>query len=99
MRYLIAHRWGKGVPTLLENKATRRGISVTSKATGMISSVKRKAVSQGHINLGVNLCDNGSSRAHKKVMQENIMIKYGEAIISSPLKIGGAQWPITAFIW
>jgi hypothetical protein len=31
--YLIAHRWKKGVPTLIANKTTHRGITIKSKAT------------------------------------------------------------------
>jgi hypothetical protein len=86
--YLIAHRWKKGVPTLLANNTTHRRITMTSKETGMISAVKRKAVSQGHKTLGFHLCGDGTSRAHKKVMKEKA-IKYGEAIMSSYLKRGG----------
>jgi hypothetical protein len=85
--YLIAHRWKKDVPTLLANKTTHRGIVMKSKATGTISAVKRKAVSQGHITLGFHLCGDGTSRAHKKVMKEKA-IKYGEAIKSSSLQRG-----------
>jgi hypothetical protein len=40
-----------------------------SKATGTISAVKRKAVSQGHITEGSHLCGNGTSRDHKKVVK------------------------------
>jgi hypothetical protein len=58
-----------------------------SKATGTISSVKRKAVSQGHITLGFHLCGDRTSRTHKKVLQEKA-IKYGETIISSSLERG-----------
>jgi hypothetical protein len=58
-----------------------------SEATGTISAVKIKAVSQGHITLGFHLCGDGTSRAHKKVMKEKA-IKYGEAIKSSSLKRG-----------
>jgi hypothetical protein len=85
--YLIAHRWKKGVPTLIANKTTHRGISMKSKATGTISAVKSKHVSQGHRTLGFHLCGEGTSRAHKKVMQEKA-IKYGEAIKSSSLQRG-----------
>jgi hypothetical protein len=85
--FLIAHRWKKGVPTLLANKYTHRGITIQSKAKGTIPAVKRKAVSRGHITLGSNLCGDGTSWAHKKVMKENA-IKYGEAIMSSSLKSG-----------
>jgi hypothetical protein len=46
--YLIAHLWKKGEPTLLAKETTHRGITIKSKATGIISAVKRKAVSQGH---------------------------------------------------
>jgi hypothetical protein len=60
---------------------------MTSKATGTISTVKRKTVSKGHRTLGFHLCGDGSSRTHKKVMQKKA-IKYGEAIMSIPLKIG-----------
>jgi hypothetical protein len=79
--YLIVHQWKKGVPTLLANNTTHRGIVIKSKATGTgtISAVKRKALSQGHITLGFNLCGDGTSRAHKKVIQEKA-IKYGEAM-------------------
>jgi hypothetical protein len=85
--YLIAHRWKKGVPTFLANKYTHGGITMKSKATGTISAVKRKAVSQGHRTLGFHLCGDGTSRAHKKIMKEKA-IKYDEAIMSSSLKRG-----------
>jgi hypothetical protein len=85
--YMIAHRWKKGVPTLLANKSTHRGITMKSKETGTISAVKRKAVSQGHRTLGFHLCGDGTSRAHKKIMKEKA-IKYGEAIMTSSLKRG-----------
>jgi hypothetical protein len=85
--YLIAHRWKKGVPSLLANKSRHRRISMKSKATGMISAVKRKAVSQGHRTLGFHLCGDRTSCVHKKVMKEKA-IKYREAIMSSSLKRG-----------
>jgi hypothetical protein len=56
----------------------------TTSTRSTISAFKRKVVSQGHITLGFHLCGDGTSRAHKKVMQENA-IKYGEAIKSSSL--------------
>jgi hypothetical protein len=93
--YLIAHRWKKRVPTLLANKTTHRGIVMKSKATGTISAVKRKAVSQGHRTLGCHLCGDRTSRAHKKVMKENDT-KHGEAIKSSSLQRGNVQWLTTA---
>jgi hypothetical protein len=58
-----------------------------SKSTGTISAAKRKAVSQWHRTLGFHLCGDGTSCAHKKVMQEKA-IKYGEAIKSSSLQRG-----------
>jgi hypothetical protein len=64
---------------LLEKETTHRGITIKSKATGMISAVKRKAVSQGHGTLGFHFCGDGTSRAHKKIMKK--AIKYGEAIV------------------
>jgi hypothetical protein len=36
-----------------------------SKATGTISAVNRKAVSQGHTTLVFHLCGDGTSRAQK----------------------------------
>jgi hypothetical protein len=77
----------EGIPTLLANKTTHRGIIMKSKATGTIPAVKRKVVSQGHITLGFHLYGDGTSRAHKKVMKEKA-IRYGEAITSSSLKRG-----------
>jgi hypothetical protein len=94
--YLIAHRWKKGVPTLIANKTTHRGISMKSKATGTISAVKSKHVSQGHRTLGFHLCGEGTSRAHKKVMQEKA-IKYGEAIKSSSLKMGECEMAYNSY--
>jgi hypothetical protein len=85
--FLIAHRWKKGVPTLLANKSTHREITMQSKTTGTISEFKRKAVSQGHRTLGFHLCGDGTSRAHKKVMKEKA-IKYGDSIMSISLKRG-----------
>jgi hypothetical protein len=96
--YMIAHQWKKGVPTFLANKTTHRGITMKSKATGAISAVKRKDVSQGHRTLWFHLCGDRTSCAHKKVMHENA-IKYGEAIMSSSLKRGNAQWITTAATW
>jgi hypothetical protein len=58
-----------------------------SRATGTISSVKRKTVSQGHRTLGFHLCGDRTSRAHKNAMQEKA-IKYGEAIKSISLQRG-----------
>jgi hypothetical protein len=58
-----------------------------SKATVSVSAFKRKAVSQGHRTLGFHLCGDGTSRAHKKVMQEKA-IKNGEVIKSSSLQRG-----------
>jgi hypothetical protein len=85
--YLIAHRWKKGVPRLLAKRANRRGINITSNATGQSSGIKRKAVNQGHRTLGFHLTVDGTSTAHKNIM----MIKskgYSEAIISGSLQRG-----------
>jgi hypothetical protein len=67
--YLIAHRWKKGVPRLLAKLANRRGINITSNATGHTSGIKRKAVNQGHRTLGFHLTGDGTSTAHKKIMK------------------------------
>jgi hypothetical protein len=85
--YLIAHRWKRVIPNLLENKDTHRGIIMMPKETGKISAVKIKSVSQGHRTLWFHLCGDRSSRANKKAMQEKA-IEYGEAIVSSSLKRG-----------
>jgi hypothetical protein len=94
--YLIPHRCKKCVPTLLANKTTHIGITMKSKATGTISAVKKKAVSQGNITLGFHLCDDGTSHAHKKVMKEKA-IKYGESIKISSLKRGECTMAYNSF--
>jgi hypothetical protein len=53
--YLIAHRWKKGVPRLLAKRVNHQGINITSNATGQSSGINRKAVNQGHCNLGFHL--------------------------------------------
>jgi hypothetical protein len=78
--YLIAHRWNKCVPRLLANKTTHRGIIMKSKATGTISAVKIKALSQGNRTLRFHLCGDGTSRAYKKVKSSSL--KRGECAIA-----------------
>jgi hypothetical protein len=51
--YLICHRWENGKARLLQAKETHRGITVTFRATGRTSGVKRKAVEEGHRTLGL----------------------------------------------
>jgi hypothetical protein len=46
--YLIGHRWNKGVPTLIKIEPQHRSISVTSRASGHVSGMKRKATTEGH---------------------------------------------------
>jgi hypothetical protein len=82
--YLIAHRWKKGVPRLLAKRSNHRGINITSNATGQTSGSKRKAVNQGHRNLGFHLTGDVTSTAHKKIMKTKAK-GYSEEIISISL--------------
>jgi hypothetical protein len=53
--YLIYHRWKNGKSRLLKVKETHRGITITSRAIGRTSGVKRKAVEEGHRTLGFHM--------------------------------------------
>jgi hypothetical protein len=68
MWYLIAQRWKNGLPTLLRKREYHRRIKITSNATGHTSGIKRKAATHGHITLGFHLTGDGTSSAHKKIM-------------------------------
>jgi hypothetical protein len=62
-------------------------MNITSNATGQSSGIKRKSVNQGHRTLGFHLTGDGTSSAHKKIM--NIKAKgYSEAITSGSLQRG-----------
>jgi hypothetical protein len=67
--YLIVHRWKNGLPSLLRNGESRRGMEITSSATGHTSGIKRKAATQGLGTLGFHLAGDGTSSAHKKIMK------------------------------
>jgi hypothetical protein len=41
--YLIGHRWIKGVPALIQIEQQHRSISMTSRSSGQVSGIKRKA--------------------------------------------------------
>jgi hypothetical protein len=49
-------------------KETHREITITSRATGRTSGVKREAVEEGHRTLGFQMSGDGKCEAHKKVM-------------------------------
>jgi hypothetical protein len=85
--YLIAHRWKKGLPSLLKKRESHRGTDIKSNATGHTSGIKRKAAKQGHRTLGFHLTGDGTSSAHKKIMKCKAK-EYSEAIISSTLNRG-----------
>jgi hypothetical protein len=82
--YLIAHRWKKGLPSLLRRRLSHRGIDNTYNATGQTTGIKRKVATQGHITLGFHLTGDGTLSAHKKIMKCKAK-EYTEAIISSTL--------------
>jgi hypothetical protein len=72
--YLICHRWKNGKGRLLKVKETHRGITITSRATGRTSGVKRKAVEEGHRTLGFHMSGDGKRKAHKKVMIDKVLL-------------------------
>jgi hypothetical protein len=52
--YLIGHRCNKGVPTLIQIEPQHRSISMTSRASGQVSGIKRKEPMEGHQTLFLN---------------------------------------------
>jgi hypothetical protein len=82
--YLICHGWENGKARLLQVKETHRGITITSRATGITSGVKRKAVEDGHRTLDFHASGDGKCEAHKKVMIDKA-IMYSNATHNSTM--------------
>jgi hypothetical protein len=67
--YLIGHRWNKGVPKLVQIEAQYRSIPMTSRSSGQVLGIKRKAPTEGHRTLGFFMTGDGTSNEHKRVMK------------------------------
>jgi hypothetical protein len=50
-------------------KKSHRGIEITSRSTGTVSGVKRKAPEEGHRTLGFQISGDGKCNAQKKAMK------------------------------
>jgi hypothetical protein len=50
--YLIGHHWSKGVPKMIQMEPQHRLISMTSRASGQVSGIKKKSSMEGHQTLG-----------------------------------------------
>jgi hypothetical protein len=94
--YLICHRWENGKARLLQVKETHRGITITSRATGRTSGVKRKAVEEGHRTLGFHMSGDGKCEAHKKVMIYKALL-YSNAIRNSTMWRGESAVAYNSF--
>jgi hypothetical protein len=87
--YVVAYRTHveERRTSIIGKRVNRRGIEITSNATGKTSGIKRKVVNQRHRTLGFHLTGDGKSTAHKKIMKTKAK-GYSEAIISSSLQRG-----------
>jgi hypothetical protein len=70
--------------TAINMKESPRGIEITSRSTGTVSGVKRKAPEEGHRTLGFQISGDGRCNAQKKAMKEKAIL-CGEAIRSSTM--------------
>jgi hypothetical protein len=77
-------------------KESRRGVEITSRSTGTVSGVKRKAPEEGHRTLGFQISGNGKYTAQKKAMKEKAIL-FGEAIMSSTMCRGESGMAYNAF--
>jgi hypothetical protein len=77
----------KGVPKLLQKRAGRCGIEITSNDMGQTTGIKRNAVNQGHRMLGFHLTGDVTSTAHEKIMKTKATSD-SEAILNSNLQRG-----------
>jgi hypothetical protein len=71
-----------GKARLLTVQDYHRGMKITSRSTGTVFGVKRKAQEEGHITLGFEISGDGKYIAQKKAMKEKGIL-FGEAIRSS----------------
>jgi hypothetical protein len=94
--YLIGHRLNKGVPTLVQIEPQHRSISMTSRSSGQVSGIKRKAPTEGHPTLGFFMTGDGTSNDHKQVMMEK-GLDYATAIRNSTLQRGECSMAYGAY--
>jgi hypothetical protein len=94
--FLICHRWKNGKARQLTMKESHMGIEITSRSTGMISGVKRKAPEEGHRTLGFQISGDGKCTAQKKAMKENAIL-FDEAIRISTMWRGESGMEYNAF--
>jgi hypothetical protein len=94
--YLISHRWKDGMPKLLQNHSSHRGIKIISRSTNTESGFKRKAPTEGHRTLGFFMTGDGTYTAHKKVMKEKASL-YATAITRSSVWKGESGLAYNSF--
>jgi hypothetical protein len=75
---------------------SHRGIDITSRPTGTLSGVKRKASEEGHRTLGFQISGDGKCIAQHKAMKEKAIL-FGEAIRSSTIWRGESGMAYNAF--
>jgi hypothetical protein len=85
--YLIGHRWNKGFSKLIQIEPQHRSITMTSRSSGQVSGIRRKAPTEGHRTLGFFMTGDGTSNEHKRVMKEK-WLAYAMAIRNSTLQRG-----------
>jgi hypothetical protein len=94
--FLICHRWKNGKAHLVMVQDSHRGIKITSRSTGTIYGVKRKAPEEGHRRIGFQISGDGKCIAQKKATKEKAIL-FGEAIRSSTLWRGESGMAYNAF--
>jgi hypothetical protein len=67
--YLIGLRWNKGVSKRIHIEPQNRSITMTSRSSGQVSGIKRKAPTEGHQTLGFFMTGDGTSNEHKRVVK------------------------------
>jgi hypothetical protein len=77
-------------------KESHMGIEITSRSTGTVSGVKRKATEEGHRTLGSQISGDGKCTAQKKAVKEKAIL-FGEAISSSTMWRGASSMAYNAF--
>jgi hypothetical protein len=71
----------EGTAINYERVAQRNRNHITSRSTGTVSGVKRKAPEEGHQTIGFQISGDGKCTAQKKAMKEKAIL-FGEAIRS-----------------
>jgi hypothetical protein len=94
--YLIGHRWNKGVLKLIQIEPQHRSITMTSRSSGQVSGIKRKAPIEGHRTLGFSMTGDGTSNEQKRVMKEK-GLAYAMAIRNSNLQRGECSMAYGAY--